>query len=98
MSEEDKKHAEEMRKFEEQDELPSDLKEWPDGKAKFVTFGEDDDAPYGEGKTAKLGPPVTHHEDGSVSVDGKKVDDPDKYKGEPIKLAVEGMDIPNPQA
>lgn len=90
-------HVKEMREFEQQDELPSDLKQWPDGKAKFVTLGEDDDAPYGEGGTAKLGPPVKHHEDGSVSVNGEKVDDPEKYKGgEPIKIALEGMDVPNP--
>ena len=27
---------------------------------------------------------MRHHEDGSVSVDGEKVDNPDEYKGEPI--------------
>jgi hypothetical protein len=33
----------------------------------------------------KLGPPdVRHHEDGSVSIQGEKVDNPEDYKGEPI--------------
>lgn len=76
---------EEMRALEEQDEVPSDLKEWPDGRAKTLTFGSESDEPYGEGPTAKLGPPsVEHHEDGSVTVGGEKVDDPENYKGEPI--------------
>jgi hypothetical protein len=29
-------------------------------------------------------PDVRHHEDGSVSVEGEKVDDPEEFKGEPI--------------
>ena len=80
---------EEMKQFEQQDELPSDLKDWPDGKAKYVTFDNDSGVPYGEGLTEKLGPPVVHHEDGSVSVDGEKVDNPEDYKGEPIELAMQ---------
>lgn len=76
---------EEMKRLEEADELPTEPKDWPDGKAKFLTFASDTDEPYGEGPTAKLGPgSVEHHEDGSVSVDGEKVDDPEKYKGKPI--------------
>jgi hypothetical protein len=76
---------EEMRRLEEADEVPSDPSEWPDGKAKFLTFANDNDEPFGEGPTAKLGPgSVEHHEDGSVSVRGETVDDPDEYKGEPI--------------
>jgi len=43
--EEDEDAKAKMREFEQQDELPSDLKQWPDGKAKFVTFGDSDDAP-----------------------------------------------------
>jgi hypothetical protein len=68
----------------ENGELPGDLSEWPSGPAKYETFGMDDDA-YGDGATAKLGPPnLERHRDGSVSVNGKKVDNPDDYKGEPI--------------
>ena len=74
-----------MRALEEADEVPSDPSEWPDGKAKFLTFANDDDSPFGEGPTEKLGPgSVEHHEDGSVSIAGEKVDDPEKYKGDPI--------------
>ncbi|MGI8557564.1 MAG: hypothetical protein ACR2ND_04535 [Solirubrobacteraceae bacterium] len=91
---EDKQARETMREFEQQDELPSDLKKWPDGKAKFITMGDEDDEPYGEGPTEKLGPTLVHHEDGSVSADGEKVDNPEDYKGEPIPLAVDGMDTP----
>lgn len=78
---------EEMKEFEQRDELPTDLHEWPSGKAKYITFDNDEESAYGEGLTEKLGPPVVHHEDGSVSVNGEKVDNPEDYKGEPIELA-----------
>ncbi len=80
---------EEMRRFEEQDELPSDLSKWPDGKAKNLTFAASEDVPYGEGLTAKLGPELTRHADGSVVVDGKKVDNPEDFKAEPIQSPIE---------
>ena len=80
--------AEEMREFEQSDEVPRELSDWPDGKAKYITFGEGDDDAYGEGATAKLGPAeVQHHEDGTVTVAGEKADAAD-YKGEPIKSGV----------
>jgi hypothetical protein len=83
--EEETEEAKEQIKELEDGELPSDLSEWPGGAAKYETFGSDDDA-YGEGATAKLGPPdLKRHKDGSVEVDGEKVDNPDDYKGEPIK-------------
>jgi len=75
----------EMKEFEQRDELPADLSEWPSGKAKYVTFGSDSDEPFGEGPTAKLGPgSLERHEDGSVSIDGEKVDNPDDYKADPV--------------
>ena len=81
--EESDKAQERMKELEEGD-LPSDLSEWPSDAAKYETFGTDDDA-YGEGATAKLGPAnLERHSDGSISIDGKKVDNPDDYKGEPI--------------
>jgi hypothetical protein len=81
--EESDKAQERMKELEEGD-LPSDLSEWPSDAAKYETFGTDDDA-YGEGATAKLGPAnLERHKDGSISIDGKKVDNPDDYKGEPI--------------
>ena len=83
--EESEKAQEEMQGLEKSDELPTDLAEWPGGPAKYETYGAGDDA-YGDGATAKLGPPnLKRHSDGSVEVDGKKVDNPDDYKGEPIK-------------
>ena len=75
----------EVKQLEHADELPSDPREWPDGKAKFETFAGDDDAPYGEGPTAKIGPgTVEHHEDGSVSADGEKVENQEDFKRDPI--------------
>ena len=86
--EESEQAKEEMRALEEGD-LPGDIDEWPSGPAKYETFGIDDEA-YGEGATEKLGPPnLERHSDGSVSVDGEKVDNPDDYKGEPIAGGVD---------
>ena len=83
---------EEMHELEQADELPGDTAEWPDGAAKYETFGKDD-AAYGDGVTEKLGPAnLERHADGSVSIDGEKVDNPEDYKGEPIVAAVAGMD------
>lgn len=82
----------EMEEFQARDELPSDLKEWPDGKAKYITFDAEGEDAYGDGLTEKLGPPVKHHDDGSVSINGEKVDNPEDYKGEPIPLALETSD------
>jgi hypothetical protein len=83
---EDEKAREEMDRLAKADELPSDLSEWPGGKAKFLTLGgADDDDPYGEGATAGLGPAeVVHQEGGSVTVGGEQVDNPEDFKGEPI--------------
>jgi hypothetical protein len=75
----------------ESGELPSDLSEWPSGPAKYETFGLDDDA-YGKGATENLGPAnLQRHADGSVTIDGEKVDNPDDYKGEPIAEGVPGQ-------
>ncbi len=82
--EDESEQAQERIKELEDGDLPSDLSEWPSDAAKYETFGTDDDA-YGEGVTAKLGPAnLERHKDGSISIDGKKVDNPDDYKGEPI--------------
>ena len=73
-----------MRDLEASDP-PTDLKDWPSGPAKYLTFGNEDNELYGEGATAKLGPAnLKRFEDGSVTIDDKKVDNPDDYKGEPI--------------
>ena len=85
-SEEEQDEAKkEMEQLEEGDP-PEKLEDWPDGKAKYETFGGPEGPhTYQEGPEEKLGPSgVRHHEDGSVSIDGEKVDNPDDYKGDPI--------------
>ena len=76
---------EELHALEEGDP-PENLEAWPDGKAKYLTYGgPEGTAGYDEGPTRKLGPSsLEHHEDGSVSIEGEKVDDPESYKAEPI--------------
>jgi hypothetical protein len=75
---------EEIQELEE--DPPEKLEDWPDGQAKYETFGgAEGDHSYAEGPETNLGPDsVRHHEDGSVEVGGEKVDDPDEFKGEPI--------------
>src|ERR687893_1516275 len=75
---------EEVEKLEE--EPPEKLEDWPDGKAKYETFGgPEGEHSYDEGPEKNLGPDsLRHHEDGSVTVEGEEADDPDEYKGEPI--------------
>lgn len=65
---------------------PKDIQDWPDDEAKYKTFGgPEGETGYEDGPTAQLGDAdVRHHEDGSVTVGGEKVDNPDEYKGEPI--------------
>ena len=73
----------EMRELEDGD-VPTEREGWPSGPAQYLTYGSEDDQ-YGTGVTAKLGPAdVRHYADGSVSVGGEMVDDPDSYKGEPV--------------
>jgi len=69
-----------------EDDPPQDLEDWPDGPAKYKTLGGPDSASgYDEGPTANLGASnVRYHEDGSITVDGEEVDNPDEYKGDPI--------------
>ena len=87
----DKAH-DKMRKLEEEDEPPTDLKEWPDDEAKYVTYGGGEgDHGYDEGVETKLGPSsLERHEDGSVTIEGEEVDNPDDYKAdEPVKAALD---------
>ena len=76
---------EEMHEL-EQGDPPEKLEDWPDGKAKYITYGgPEGTAGYDEGPTRKLGPSsLQHHEDGSVTIEGEKVDDPGEYKTDPI--------------
>jgi hypothetical protein len=75
---------EEIKQLEE--DPPEKLEDWPDGQAKYETFGGAEGShSYDEGPEANLGPDsVRHREDGSVEVGGEEVDDPDEFKGEPI--------------
>jgi hypothetical protein len=75
-----------MAELEEADEPPKDLEDWPSDEAKYETFGGPEGGhSYDEGPERKLGPSsLRHHDDGSVSIEGDKVDDPDEYKGEPV--------------
>ena len=87
---------EEMSALEEGDP-PEKLEDWPGGKAKYQTYGGPDsgEGGYEDGATAKLGPSnLRHHEDGSVTIDGEEVDDPDEYKGEPIPGGPSDPDAP----
>jgi hypothetical protein len=69
-----------------EDDPPKRLEDWPDDHAKYITFGgREGDHSYEEGPEAKLGPSgLRHNRDGSVEIEGEKVDDPSKYKGDPI--------------
>ena len=84
-------HEQEMEEAKQEvealeDDPPEKLEDWPDGKAKYETFGgKEGEHSYAEGPEQNLGPDsVRHHEDGSVEVGGEEVDDPDEFKGEPI--------------
>src|SRR5215213_7936208 len=90
--EEAKKVMEEI----EEGDPPEKLEDWPGGKAKYQTYGgPDSEGGYEDGATAKLGPSnLRHHDDGSVTIDGDKVDDPDEYKGEPIPGGPSDPDAP----
>jgi hypothetical protein len=80
-----------MHELEEGDP-PEKLEDWPEGRAKYLTYGGPEGTTgYDEGPTAKLGPSsLEHHEDGSVSIEGEKVDNPDDFKGERLADAPEG--------
>ena len=78
------KASEKMREMEEEDEPPKDLKDWPDDEAKYITYGGGEgDHGYDEGPEKKLGPSsLERHEDGSITIEGEEVDNPDDYKAE----------------
>jgi len=84
-----------------EDDPPKDLADWPDGNAKYKTMGGpegDSGGGYDEGPTANLGASgVRHHEDGTVSVDGEKVDNPDDYKGDPVPGGPTDPDAKDPE-
>src|SRR3954467_13500049 len=71
---------------------PEKLEDWPDGRAKYLTYGgPEGTAGYDEGPTRKLGPSsLEHHEDGRVTIEGDEGDDPDEFKpDEPVRSEVD---------
>ena len=82
--EEEEEAKEKVRQLE--DDPPEKLEDWPDDKAKYETFGgPEGEESYDESVTRKLGPSsLRFREDGSVEIEGEKVDDPNEFKGDPI--------------
>src|SRR3954470_23870300 len=80
----------------EEGDPPKDLADWPGGKAKYLTYGGPDGGEsYDEAATEKLGPSsLRHHEDGSVTIEGEEVDDPDEHKRDPIPGGPSDPDAP----
>jgi hypothetical protein len=79
-----------------EEDPPAKLEDWPDDAAKYETFGgAEGEHSYEEGPETKLGPSSLRHlEDGGVTIEGEKVDDPDEYKGEPIPGGPTDPDAP----
>ena len=90
------KAQDKMKKLEEADEVPTNLEDWPDDDAKYVTFGgTEGDHSYEDGPESKLGPSsLERHGDGSVSIEGEKVDNPEDYKAEPVPGGPTDPDAP----
>ena len=88
MADDDTENTEGQSKVREMEETepPEKLEDWPTDEAKYETFGgPEGDHGYEEGPESQLGPSgLRHHEDGSVTIEGEEVDDPEQYKGDPI--------------
>jgi len=80
------KAQERMTELEKDDEPPTDLEDWPSDEGKYITYGgAEGDHSYAEGVEQKLGPSeLRRFEDGSISISGKKLDNPDEHKADPI--------------
>ena len=81
---EEERAQETMRELEK--DPPEDLTDWPGpgDKAMYQTFAINEEGWKGT-TLDKLGPSsLRRFEDGSVTVEGEKVDNPDDYKGDPI--------------
>ena len=75
---------EEIHRLEE--DPPDKLEDWPDGQAKYETFGgAEGDHSTTRAPRRSSGPTrCATTRTASVEVSGEKVDDPDEFKGEPI--------------
>jgi hypothetical protein len=87
---------EKMKELEEQDEPPTNLADWPEDEAKYVTYGgPEGDHSYEEGPEKKLGPSsLERRPDGSVLIAGEEVDNPDDYRGDPVPGGPTDPDTP----
>jgi hypothetical protein len=85
-----------VKKLEEEGP-PERLEDWPQGKAKYETFGgPEGEHGYHEGPEQQMGPSsLRFHEEGDVEIEGERVDDPDEYKGEPIPGGPTDPDAPD---
>src|SRR5436309_5403110 len=92
MTEKDERDQAKEKIRELEENPPEKLEDWPDDETKYETFGgPEGEHSYDEGPEAQLGrSDVRHHEDGSVTVEGEKVDDPEEFKGDPIPGGREG--------
>lgn len=77
-----------------EDDPPQDLRDWPKGAAAHHTLGgREGDHSYDEGPERNLGPSeLERHEDGSITIEGEPVDNPEEHKADPIRLAAERPD------
>jgi hypothetical protein len=87
---------EKMHELEEMDEPPTDLQDWPDDEAKYVTYGgAEGDHSYEEGPEKKLGPSSLERQpDGKVLIEGEEVEDPDEYRADPVPGGPTDKDTP----
>ena len=79
----------------EEGDPPKDLADWPAARRSTSptaapTAGELRRRRHLEARPSSL----RHHEDGSVTIEGEEVDDPDEYKGEPIPGGPSDPDAP----
>jgi hypothetical protein len=94
--EHDEMDAEKEKIKELEENPPEKIEDWPDDKAKYETFGgPEGQHSYDEGPESQLGPSsLRHREDGTVEIEGEEVDDPDRYKGDPIPGGPTDPDTP----
>jgi len=94
----EERHERARQKMEElEKDPPKKLEDWPDDEAKYQTFGgsEEGESHYDEKHEQALGEhSVRHFEDGSVEVKGKKAENADDYKGDPIPGGPTDPDAP----
>jgi hypothetical protein len=93
---EEEREAARERMEEIEEDPPDELEDWPEDSAKYETFGgSEGHHSYEEGPETKLGPSSLRHlEGGGVAIEGEEVEDPEKYKGEPIPGGPTDPDAP----